>query len=288
MEFWAQHKDFVLKILAGFGVFLVALIARGIMYGDDLPDAQRQNKKLAAGIRRLKVANPAKISQLENDALELARNSGKLIAQIGMDASSDDLERRLLRRTLSHLRRYRGEGEADLDEATQARRSAIQANLNGGFGELRGTVHDEFMNEASEQNIGLDAIGFENLVNVGEGELVKYLLQLELTARILRHAIDAGVDLVEEIRIQTNDREVIPGGNPAFLQEYLVQVRFRSTQRAALEVIRKLRSAPAAPVRAFSMDQLARPPGRVQVELSVLALAANVEVAFVAPKEDEA
>ena len=30
MDFWPQHKDFVLRVLAGFGVFLVALIARGI------------------------------------------------------------------------------------------------------------------------------------------------------------------------------------------------------------------------------------------------------------------
>ena len=36
MDFGAQHKDFVLKVLAGFGVFLVALIARGVCYGDDL------------------------------------------------------------------------------------------------------------------------------------------------------------------------------------------------------------------------------------------------------------
>ena len=40
MDFWAQHKDFVLKVLAGFAVFVVALIARGVVYGDDLEQGQ--------------------------------------------------------------------------------------------------------------------------------------------------------------------------------------------------------------------------------------------------------
>ena len=46
MDFWAQHKDFVLKVLAGVGVFLVALIARGVVYGDELVERAWPNRDL--------------------------------------------------------------------------------------------------------------------------------------------------------------------------------------------------------------------------------------------------
>ncbi len=45
MDFWAQHKDFVLKILAGLGVFIVAIIARRITYGDELENAASSRER---------------------------------------------------------------------------------------------------------------------------------------------------------------------------------------------------------------------------------------------------
>jgi len=92
VDFWAQHKDFVLKILLGFGVFLVALIARGISYGDNVDLAKRENKAAAGKIRNTKIASLTAIGQLEADAARLAANAQAITKEIGWNATDETLE----------------------------------------------------------------------------------------------------------------------------------------------------------------------------------------------------
>ena len=83
MDFWAQHKDFVLKVLAGFAVFVVALIARGVVYGDDLEQGQGKNGKMAREVRGMKIADIRAIKELEGDTKRLHKNAVAIIGQIG-------------------------------------------------------------------------------------------------------------------------------------------------------------------------------------------------------------
>jgi hypothetical protein len=289
VDFWAQHKDFVLKVLLGFGVFLVALIARGITYGDEVDVARKANSGAAAKIRRTKIASLTAISQLEADAARLAANAQAITKEIGWNAADDALELKLIQRTLSYMRRYQGEGARELAAEADRRRQAIRDDTNGGFGQLRLMVRDDMLEEAGEKNIDLGSIGYENLVQFDDSELLKYLLQLELAARVVRYAIDARVDSLEGVRItERAKREVVPGANKEFLQEYAVQVSFTSGQKAALDVLNRLeRDLPRAPLRAFQAERAARPADHIVVELTVMAVAANPEVPFVDEEKEE-
>ena len=82
MDFWAQHKDFVLKVLAGLGIFLVALIARGIAFGEDLDQQKGRNAALENDLRRIKLASPETTRQLTVNTDKLRRNATEL-ARIG-------------------------------------------------------------------------------------------------------------------------------------------------------------------------------------------------------------
>ena len=101
MDFWAQHKDFVLKILAGVGVFLVALIARGVVYGDELESERSENLKLANQIRARKLLETEDIDRLDRDAKVLEKNIEDLSNQIGWDLRRSDFDLVLIRRSLS-------------------------------------------------------------------------------------------------------------------------------------------------------------------------------------------
>lgn len=290
MDFWAQHKDFVLKVLLGFGVFLVALIARGITYGDEVELAQKANSAAAAKIRRTKIASLSAIGQLEADADQLAANTKAITREIGWDAADETLELKLIQRILGYMRRYRGEGAGELVAEADRRRQAIRDDTNGGFGQLRLMVRDDLLEEAGEKNIAMGTgIGYENLVQFDDPELLKYLLQLELAARVVRYAIDARVDSLESVRItERQKREVVPGANKEFLQEYPVQVSFTSGQKAALEILNRLESElPRPPLRALQAERAPRPADHVAVDLTVLAVAANPEVPFIDEEKEE-
>lgn len=284
MDFWAQHKDFVLKVLLGLGVFLVALIARGVTYGDELDLARKDNAAKAAKIRRTKVASLTDIARLAEDAKQLAANAKATIDEIGWDSSDQTLELKLIERMLGYVRRFQGAGAGQLAAEAARRHRAIRDDTNGGFGQLRLMLRDDLVEEAGEKNIALGTgIGYENLVQFDDSELLKYLLQLELAVRLARYAIDARVDSLEEIRItERTKREVIPGANKDFLQEYPVRIAFTSGQAAALEILNKLeQNLPRVPIRALSAERAPRPADHIVIELTVLALAANPEVPFI-------
>lgn len=289
MDFWAQHKDFILKVLAGFGVFLVALIARGITYGEELEDGIKKNKSLVAKIKRVKIAPTAKITELERQAEALGANVDAIVGDIGFDASRDTLDLDLIERTLGYLRKYRGAPEREIRAAAQEARGAIRAELNGGFGQLRLTVQDDLIGEASEKNIRVEeGLGYATVTQLEADELLKYLLQLEMAARLVRACIDARVDAIDEIRITDKARtQPIPGANPEFLQEYVVSIKFRGAQSAVRTVLNGLETnAPRVPWRELKIDRLDRPADHLRVDLKVVPVAVNAEVPFIPEKAE--
>jgi hypothetical protein len=281
VDFWAQHKDFVLKILAGLGVFLVALIARSITYGDELEMAMAGNRGLAGKMSRMKIANQAEIRGLEQNRTALEANTNTILGQIGWNSSDAGLAGDLVRRILGYTRTY--ERGPVLDAAAERDLEAIRANLDGGFGQLRLKVRDDLVEEASERNITLaEGLGFQSVTQLDDGELIKYLMQLELSARLARYCIDAGVLAIDEMRIQTKSRESIPDANPEFLEEYTVTIAFRTSQPALIQILNRLeeRDDKRVPWRELKITRLPRPADHLGVELTVLALAANPAVPF--------
>jgi hypothetical protein len=291
VDFWAQHKDFVLKVLAGLGIFLVALIARGIAFGED-PEMQKgRNAALANDLATIKLASRETTRQLTANTEKLRSNAAELTGQVGFNAGNEDLESVLIRRTLSYLRRYRGAPASQVASEADGYRADMSANLNGGFGQLRLTARDELREEANENNVRFEeSIGFENVVSIESSEdLRKYLLQLELVTRVIRLLIDARVDLIEDLDISRTQRDAtIPDANPEFLQEHAVTIVFVCSVRALDEVVNSLASnRPVVPWREVNMERVQRPPDHLRVTLKLLALAANPEVPFVAPEDEE-
>ena len=293
MDFWAQHKDFVLKVLAGFAVFLVALIARGVVYGDDLEQGQAKNGKMAREVRGMKIADVRAIKELEKDTKRLDDNAKKIIGQIGHLGTAEQIELELIDRVLGYLRRYRNDPGQRAREARR-KRGEIVASPPSGFGTLRGLVNDELGEEASEKNIRIEAgFGFQAVTEIDRSQIEKYLLQLELVARVMRYCIDQGsnVKAIEEVRIETKGQVAVLGANREFIREYPVRIRFKSTLAAAVEVLRRLNDeSPSVGLRSMRIDRTKRPRDHVVVEIVVLATAAALDkkVPFDAPKKGTA
>lgn len=290
MDFWAQHKEFVLKVLAGLGIFLVALIARGVTFGDDLKVERAANKTLELEIKKLKVPPPAVTRTLEENARKLKENANQLIEQIGFNGSKDDFELNLIRRTLGYLRRYKDAPADQIARDADGYWADIRANLNGGFGHLRLNVRDELRDEAGEMAIELADVGYGSVTNIeSPDELRMYLLQLELVARLVRSMIDARVSLIEEMRITTKADTPIQDVNEEFLQEYAVSATFLCPQAAARRVYNELATrTPMVPWRTFQVQQVKRLKDHVRVELVAMALSANPEVELQKPEEENA
>lgn len=285
MDFWAQHKDFILKVLAGVGVFLVALIVRGMTYGDELQKEESTNQQLARKVKMLKIAPLPQIEATEKDTEALEKDAETITEQIGFDLGKDGLQMDLLKRMVGYTRRYRD----NVDQEAQRHRDALQQDLDGGFGQLRLMLRQELSEEASEKNIQLPGIGFENVLEVDEGEVLKYLLQLELAARVVRYAIDAPVDAVTDLTITTKQREVaIPDANPDFLQEYAVKVALRGSQASIANILNRLEEElPRVPLQKLQITRVTRPADRIDVDLTLLAVAADPRVPFAAPEKKE-
>lgn len=290
MDFWAQHKDFVLRVLAGVGVFLVALIARGIVHGDDLEKAVRKNGVLRNQIRNLKIIPPAKVTALEKARDDLRSNVRGFVDQLGWNATRGDLDLHLIERTLGRLRRVREAGEGAAASEARSAREALRADLNGGFGQLRLSVDADLRDEAGEKNMKLaEEIGFSSLRSLDGAELLKYLGQLELVTRVVRYALDVRAQAVEDIGIQTERSEPVPGANPQFLQEYAVRVRIRCSQAGQAQILnRLLADAPGVALREWRVRRLDQPADQVSVELIATVLLGNPDVPFAAPGKEGA
>lgn len=286
MDFWAQHKDFILRILAGVGVFLVALIARSITYGDELENEQKRNASLAAEIRSSKIALVPRIREVEADAERLDENARAIAVQIGWNLGDEEaLKKTLIERILRYTRRYAREGEDSVKRAAEDFRTALREELNGGFGQLRLVVQQELISEASEKNIKVaEGVGYGNVTEIAPDELLQYLLQLELVSRVARYAIDARVDSIDEVRITPGGarREaVIPGANPRFIEEYDVTVIFTASQKAVWKVLDRLeQEPPRVTVSGLRAERAKKPEHHLVVELTLRATASNPDVPF--------
>ena len=304
MDFWAQHKDFVLKVLAGFGVFLVALIARGITFGDELEAAQSRNRKLAGQIRSRKVAPRSAVAKLNRAAEQLNANVKSLANEIGFDASDEKaLRKELMTRIFRRLLDLRGRTDESAEDLAQRVLESFDVNLNGTFGALRLRARDEIADEAGERNVMLpeEGMGFQSLVSIEAGDLLKYLLQLELITRVLSDALGMEVRTkdgrtetlrlvaIEEARIDTQEVTPAPLGssaNPQFLREYEVRVQVLGDEPAIIEFVNRLETgSPRVPIR--SMKASKGPRNLIRLELRLMAMATHVGVKFAPTEEKE-
>jgi len=278
VDFWPQHKDFVLRVLAGLGVFLVALIARTVTFGDELEAQQGKNSKAEREIKSMKLLPLGEIEALGTRGDQLSANVKALAARIGWDAGSANMETALIQRALSYLRRNRDADEATLQAEARTALQAIRDDVNGGFGQLRGTLRDELGDEASEFNVRLGSgLGFDAVTNIQAPQIRQFLLQLELVARVVRYAIDARVIAVEDIRIASEEpRPPILGANPALLEEHAVSFRIVCGEKAVNSILNRLQApAPDVPLRRVRIQRRDKQGDALIFELIAMATAVD-------------
>jgi hypothetical protein len=287
VDFWAQHKDFILKILAGVGIFLVVLLARSITYGDELEREEATNRSLKAKISSTQVAKESEIQALQQDAERLKANAKALTEQIGWNLDDKALESTLLRRILRYTRTYAKRSDADVQRAVDDFRAGLNDDLNSGFGQLRIKVGQDLVEEAKQKGIKVDeggeGVAFATVTNIEPNEKLQYLMQLELVSRFARAAIDAPVDAIDSVRITGSERREppIPGANPEFFNQYQVEVRFTASANAARAVVNHLEdSPPQVPIVGLHVDRVKRPVDHISVDLKLLATAADPSKPF--------
>jgi hypothetical protein len=295
VDFWPQHKDFVLRVLAGAGVFLVALIARAVYFGDELERARAENEANARKLAAMQLLPLDQIQALSRNGERLAADVRELAAQIGWDASEPDLEAKLVERALSYLRRNRDAGAAALREEAAAALRAIQDDFSGGFGQLRGTLRDELLDEASEFNVRVaPGLGFDQVTSVRDvAQLRQFLLQLELVARVVRYAIDARVAAVEDVRIDAEKpRPPASGVNPALLVEHTVTFQLVLREKALNTIVNRLRGpvdgagpSPGVPLRRLFVQRKAPQGDALVAEIAAVAVAVDPTQSFRAKTE---
>ncbi|MFQ5845321.1 MAG: hypothetical protein ACE5JG_10085 [Planctomycetota bacterium] len=285
MDFWPQHKDFVLRVLAGFGVFLVLLIARGVVHGDDLERGLITNDASARKLKRLRLIDAPKIAVLEEAARSLQHNTDELAGWIGWNGSDPDVQRAIVQRALGYLRDHRRAAPPALAEEAATALTAMREDLNAGFGQLR----DSLVDEADERNIKWEAgLGYGTLTEIQPAEVLKYLAQLELAARLVRLAIDGGAESIDDIRIETGEPVAVPDANPDFLREYPVRMSFRAESPALLHVLNGLETDEGTvPLRRLEVSRTGRgrSPDLLEVEIEAVAVVVQPGIAFLEEKK---
>jgi len=228
-----------------------------------------------------------------------------MATEIGFDGSDEKaLRKTLLTRVFDRLIKLRGGAGETAEQLATRVLDSFDVNLNGTFGALRLRARDEIIDEAGERNVGLpeDGLGFQSLVSIEAGDLLKYLLQLELVTRVVSDALGMEVRIkgggketirvvaIEEVRIDTQETTAPPlgpGVNPQFLREYEVRITLLGDEASIIEILNRLETgSPRVPVR--EMEARKGPRNLIRIELHLLAVATNIDVPFEASTEEKA
>lgn len=169
--YWQENKRFVTTVAAGLFVFLIGMLLVSSFVGDDLRSQRR-----ALDTARRQLAKPM-LGQADLSAAEEENEALREAAAV-------------LARSVQFRPRERfqlaGSGSAS------SRYFATVADLR-----------DELIPLAGRSSLALPPdLGLPALAPTREEEVVRYLDALDVVDRVVRLAIDAGVERIEEIRIQ--------------------------------------------------------------------------------------
>jgi Rad3-related DNA helicase len=174
-DYWQENKGFVGQVAAGVLLFAIAHAVIDSTVGGKVDGAQR-----AAARERQKLAQPA-YSAADRD---LAAEDNRALTE-----SVASLARRI---EFSPSAGFRVPGEPTTSE-----------RYLGAVARAR----EELLPAAGRANVRLDAsFGLPELSPTREDELERYLDGLDLVVRVLRIAIDEGVDEVRSIRVRLDSR----------------------------------------------------------------------------------
>jgi hypothetical protein len=265
---WQRHRTFILKILAGLAVCLLAWIIGSSLSGKGMDTLIARNDSVRRSIRSMSVPSPKDTSAYRAAADELRKRILFVANRVAETRSGENLRTGLIKDLLVLVGQ---DSPATRDELIRQSRQNAQACVT----RLQGMATTALRREAGPKNIVIDErLGFDG-VEVASGEVDRYLLTLKLIVEAVRMGIDEGVSEIRTISIQQ------PGGGrfeeeDTFLREYPVTLTYRGASAVLLRILDRL-NAPEHPfpiqaLRRFQADRQAREDDAMSMDLELVAL----------------
>ena len=175
-DFWQENKPFVLGVAAGAALFGIGWLATAKTLGADLRAQRARLRTLETQLDQPRfVAADQERAQAERDSLSQAVT------------------------TLSDAVAFHARPEFALDGTSPANRYfAVQSR-----------VREELLTLAGRAGLILpEGLGLPALSPTKEQEIVRYLEALDVVDRVVKLAIEAGCERIDEIRVQLDSRLV--------------------------------------------------------------------------------
>lgn len=207
-NFWQQNKRFVVSVASGAIVFVIGLMLIDGLYGDDLAKLTRE-----VGQNENRLRNTPMFTRADRDKAQTQNEA--------LQRSITDLEARVRFVTRPFFR-----------VATDGAPAANQ------YFAVVSQTREELLRSAGRANLRLpEDLGLPALSPTRDADIVKHLEALDLVERVVRLALDSGVQRIDKIEIRLdpklNSREGVGAiertrvaftisGDPAPLTELLI------------------------------------------------------------------
>jgi len=265
---WEQHRTFILKVMAGAGVFLVLLVVHCSMQDKSQSDWETENAKKWSAISSKKVPSQTVIAE-HQAALEKVEGRMRFLAvRVGETRKGEELRRGIISEILA------GVGNSSpkrIDRYLHDARTAQKACIV----DLASEVNEYLNNKASLVNVVLERDLGSVVEDMEDAELDRYLICLKLIMRVLELAIEQEVYEVKNVSIGSP-----PGGRfegeAVFVREYPVNLEIRGPADSILEFLEELndpdRFVPVTELRQVRPDRATRGKGIVIADMELAAL----------------
>lgn len=231
-DFWARHKSFVLKILAGLGVCLLAWIVGSSLTEKDMDAYESSIGRLRRQIQETKAPPVAAASAYEQAGDRLSERILFLANRMGDLRTGVDLRNGLVRELLDLAGKRTPQNEADFLRRAEVRPESCLQGLVAFFA-------DSIRSEAARRNVVVDdGLGFDNLQHEA-GHLVRYLMSLKTIVTTIRLAMEEGATEIVQIAIAPP-----PGGRflaeETFVSQFPVRLELRGPSAVLLRILDRL------------------------------------------------
>ena len=273
---WQRHRTFILKILAGLGVCLLAYIIGSSLSDSDIDSMKLQIEGEARKVKNSPVHSPETARELSAASETLRNRLQFLAARVGETRAGEDLRVGLLSDLLIVVgKNTPGTLSEYLKESRQSPKGCLRRILDD--------AEKTLLADAGLKNVLVErGLGFER-VDMEAGQLDRYLLTLKLILSAVRIGIDEGAFEIRQIGILTP-----PGrfeGEETFLRQYPVTVTYRGPSATLFRILEKL-NAPehfrtVQALRRLQKDRQEREEDVMVMELELVALRVLPEAEFV-------
>lgn len=214
---WQRHKTFIVQCILCGVLFLLALLVKSNMYGDEIPERQRNATSMKSKLETSDSPSKKSIAS-QNAKAEAAREDTRsMAAQIGSLASGDAYARESIRWVLQNLGL-----ESEEDAFFQMYKSTPQACLT----RLREEARSVLLGKAARLGKEVDE-SFGILSGFEDAEVKTGIHGLAIVTDLVNRALEReGIDTIERLGISPRPRRAAGSGRQDGARAKVFSVRF--------------------------------------------------------------